>query len=151
MSTLLKRKGLLPGWNDDLFNTERFFSRRLPDFTGMLPSMNFSREPSVNIRETEKEFLIEMAAPGLERKDFKVELENGNLTISTEKEEEQTEAKSNYTRREYSYNSFSRSFTLPDNCEAEKINAKYNNGILQIILPKKEVSATMPAKEIKVS
>ena len=92
-----------------------------------------------------------MAAPGLERKDFKVEVENGMLCISSEKEEESKEEKKNYTRREYSYNSFSRSFTLPDNSLPDKINAKYENGVLHITLPKKEVTVQKLAKEIKVS
>jgi HSP20 family protein len=109
------------------------------------------RVPSVNITENDKEFRIEMAAPGLDKKDFKVEVENGLLCISSEKEEETTEEKKNYTRREYSFNSFSRSFTLPENSLPEKINASYQNGILSIVLPKKEVSVLKTAKEIQVS
>jgi HSP20 family protein len=108
------------------------------------------RVPSVNITENDKDFKIELAAPGLERKDFKVEVENGMLCISSEKEEESKEEKKNYTRKEYSYKGFSRSFTLPDNCMPEKILAKYDNGVLNITLPKKEVTVSKPAKEIKV-
>lgn len=148
MTTLLKRESLLPTWTSDLFETGKFFGTRLFDGDGF----DFAkRVPSVNITENAKEFKIEMAAPGLERKDFKVEVENGVLCISSEKEEESKEEKKNYTRREYSYNSFSRSFTLPDNSLPDKINAKYENGVLNITLPKKEVTVSKPAKEIKVS
>jgi HSP20 family protein len=150
MTTLLKRESLLPTWANDFLETGKFFSPRLFDFDG--DGSDFAkRVPSVNITENEKEFKIEMAASGLERKDFKVEVENGVLCISSEKEEESNEEKKNYTRREYSYNSFSRSFSLPENSLPDKINAKYENGVLKITLPKKEVTVPKPAKEIKVS
>ncbi|MBL0105212.1 MAG: Hsp20/alpha crystallin family protein [Bacteroidetes bacterium] len=92
-----------------------------------------------------------MAAPGMEKKDFHVSVEGGTLTIRSEKKEEIKEKKENYTRREFSYNSFIRSFRLPDNCLPEKIDAKYENGILTLVLPKKEVIAQKAVKEIKVS
>lgn len=150
MTALLKRESLFPTWTNDLLDTRKFFSPRLFDFDG--DGFDFpKRVPSVNITENEKEFSIEMAAPGLEKKDFKVEVENGVLCISSEKEEENNEQKKNYTRREYHYNSFSRSFTLPDNSLPDKINAKYENGVLNITLPKKELTVSKPAKEITVS
>lgn len=150
MTALLKRESLLPTWTNNLFDTGRFLSPQLFNFDR--DRFDFAnRVPSVNITENEKEFKIEMAAPGLERKDFKVEVEDGMLCISSEKKEESKEEKKNYTRREYSYNSFSRSFTLPDNSSPDKINAKYENGVLHISLPKKEVTVSKPAKEIKVS
>ena len=153
MSNLtLSRKSLLPSWTNDLLDTGKFFGPRFWDFNGDFPSSDFAKQiPAVNINETEKEFKIEMAAPGLEKKDFKVEVENGALCISSEKEEESKEEKKNYTRREYSYNSFSRSFTLPENALPDKINAKYENGVLNITLPKKEVTISKPGKEIKLS
>ena len=143
------RKGQLSSWTQDLFDKGNFLSPRFLSSNGDLDFAN--NVPSVNITENEKEYKIEMAAPGLERKDFKVEVENGVLCISSEKEEESKEEKKNYTRREYSYNSFSRSFSLPDNLVPDKINAKYENGVLNITLPKKEVKASKPIKEIKVS
>ena len=150
MKALSKRDNLFPTWSNDLFDPGRFLSPRLFDFSG--DAFDFAnRVPSVNITENEKEFKIEMAAPGLERNDFKVEVEDGVLCISSEKEKESKEEKKNYTRREYSYNSFSRSFTLPDNSSPDKIDAKYENGVLNITLPKKEVTVSKPAKEIKVS
>jgi HSP20 family protein len=107
--------------------------------------------PSVNISETDKEFKIELAAPGLKKEDFKVAVDKGILTISSEKQTEKTEEKKNYWKKEFSYNQFSRSFQLPENTLADKIDAKYENGILNVILPKKEVSVAEPQKEIKVS
>ena len=149
MSTLIKKKSLFPTWADDLFETGNFLSPRFFDFKG---DLNFTNKvPSVNITEDEKEFKIEMAAPGLERKDCKVEVENGVLSISSEKEKESKEEKKNYTHREYSYSSFSRAFTLPENTLPDEINAKYENGVLNITLPKKEVTVSKPVKEIKVS
>lgn len=148
MKALLKKESLLPTWTSDLFDPGRFLSSRFFDGDGFEVA---NRVPSVNITENEKEFSIEMAAPGLEKKDFKLEVDQGILYISSEKEEETKEERKNYTRREYAYTSFSRSFTLPDNCMSDKINAQYDNGILHITLPKKEVTVSKPAKTIKVS
>lgn len=142
---------MFPTWTTGLFDTERFFGPSLPGFDNDFLTDFTSRMPSVNITENDKDYLIEMAAPGLERKDFKVEIENGILFIKSEKKEEVKEENKLFTRREFSYDSFSRSFTLPDNCMPEKIAARYENGILQITLPKKEMTFTKPAQEIKVS
>ena len=150
MATIIKAENFFPAWTGELFDTGKLLNSRLFDLDG--EAFNLAkRVPSVNITENDKEFRIEMAAPGLDKKDFKVEVENGLLCISSEKEEETTEEKKNYTRREYSFNSFSRSFTLPENSLPEKINASYQNGILSIVLPKKEVSVLKTAKEIQVS
>lgn len=152
MTSLVKRGSLLPTWTRNLLDTGRLFNSGLLDFDGDFPSIDLSVSlPSVNVTEDEKQFKLELAAPGLERKDFKVEVDNGLLCICSEKEEEKKEEKKNYTRREYSYKGFSRNFTLPENCLADKIDAKYENGILNITLPKKEVTVTKAAKEIKVS
>ncbi len=94
--------------------------------------------PAVNIKETEDEFAIELAAPGLKKEDFKVNVHEKALTISTQKEKTDTEEKENYTRKEYSYSSFSRSFKLPQTIDIEKIEASYADGILKLLLPKKE-------------
>jgi HSP20 family protein len=114
--------------------------------------MDFSvQAPSVNIIENNKEFKVELAAPGLSKKDFKIEIENRVLSISSEIEEEREEEDENYKRREFSYNSFSRSFQLPEDVLADKIDAKYEGGILKLNIPKKEVTVSKPKKEIKVS
>jgi HSP20 family protein len=106
--------------------------------------------PSVNIRETPKDYLFEVAAPGLERKDFNVELDNHMLKISVEKEDTKEDKENGYFRKEYSFTSFARSFTLPENVKESNIDAKYENGILTVLVPKaKEVTAT-PIKKITV-
>jgi HSP20 family protein len=106
--------------------------------------------PPANVTETKNEFNIELSAPGLKREDFKVEVEDGALVISCEKKEESNSEEKNYTRREFSYNSFYRSFPLPENVLEDKINAKYENGMLKVVLPKKEVSISKPKKAIDV-
>lgn len=149
MSLLVKRNGnLFPSLVNDFFDTDLVLRPSLFDFGGGLLKNNL---PSVNITEDEKTFKFELAAPGLEKKDFKVETDNGTLTISSEKEKESKEEKENYCRKEFSYSSFSRSFQLPDNSLPEKIDAKYENGVLKLTLPKKEVTISKPKKEIKVS
>lgn len=153
MSLLVKRnKAGLPSLVSDFFDSGRLFPSVFDVDSNLL---NFSNEslmiPEANIIENGKDFKIELAAPGLERNDFKVEVNNGVLTISAEKKEEKKEEKENYKRREFSYNSFTRSFTLPENSVPDKIDAKYENGILRITLPKKEVTVSKPAKQIKVA
>jgi len=148
MSLVLKNRSL-PAMMSDFFDTGRMFRPSVFDFDGDL--FDFDQKsimiPDANIIEGEREFKIDLAAPGLEKKDFKVEVHNGNLTISAEKKEETK----NFMRKEFSYNSFSRTFALPDNCMNDKIDAKYENGILHLLLPKKEVTVSKPKKEIKVS
>jgi HSP20 family protein len=107
--------------------------------------------PSANIQEKDDQFILELSAPGLKREDFKIDLEDGVLTISSEKEEEKKDEDKNYKSREFSYSSFSRSFSLPDNTAEDKINAKYTDGILHVTIPKKEARIKKPKKEIKVS
>ncbi len=107
--------------------------------------------PTVNVKETPKEYFVELAAPGLERKDFKVEIDNNVLFISVEKKEEKKEEGKDFTRQEFSFNSFSRSFELPENSKTDKIDAKYVDGLLRLVIPKKEITAEKPKKEIAVS
>lgn len=132
---------------------DKFFEGNLMDWN----SQNFAEVnttlPAVNVLENENEFKIDVAAPGMEKKDFKLNYENGRLTISSEKKSEKEEKKGEVvTRREFSYQSFQRSFTVPENViETEKIAAKYDNGILHVILPKREEVKPKPAKEIKIS
>lgn len=133
---------------DDFFNNDRF----LLDFNGAFPEVNFQNVlPEANIVENNKEYQIELAAPGLDKKDFNIEMKNGMLTISAEREEETKSEDKNYLSREFSYSSLYRSFVLPDNVIDEKIDAKYENGVLKLKLPKSEVSIAEPVKHIKVS
>jgi HSP20 family protein len=94
--------------------------------------------PAANISETDNDFTIALAVPGLSKEDFKIEIENNLLTIFSEKKESKEENTENYTRKEFMVGSFSRSFTLPKSIDTEKIQAQYNNGILNVVLPKKE-------------
>ena len=126
-----------------------FFTRDL--FSWPSSSSTGTSIPKVNIYETEGEFHVEMAAPGMSKDDFKVELDNNMLTISSQKESEINDDKKNYQRREYIYQSFVRTFNLPDSAEAEKINAKYLDGVLNLIIPKKEEAKRKPLKTIKIS
>lgn len=147
MSLLVKRNGnLFPSLVSDFFDTD-LLSPELFNFEGSM----VSKLPSVNITEGDKNFKIELAAPGFEKKDFKIEADNGLLTISSEKEKEDKEETDNYRRREFSYSSFRRSFQLPENSIQDKIEAKYENGVLKLTLPKKEISISKPKKEIKIA
>jgi HSP20 family protein len=148
MSSLIPFR--FPTLTNELFDTG-FFSPRLMDFGDFVGSDWAANVPSVNIAENDTNYMIELAAPGLEKKDFKITMDNGMLMISAEKKEEKKEEKDNYVRKEFSYNKFSRSFRLPENCLFEKIDAKYDNGVLKLMLPKKEMTVTKPMKEIKVS
>ena len=151
MSTLSLKSSLLPGWTNDILDTGTLFGRNLFDFNGDFPGWNLAtRVPTVNIREKDKNYLLEMAVPGMTKNDFHIRVENNMLTISCEKKEETTEKKSDYTRREFSFNSFSRSFNLPENCLPEKVDAKYENGLLMLVVPKKEMTAAKALKEIRV-
>lgn len=94
--------------------------------------------PSVNIMEEKSRFIIDMAAPGLKKEDFKINLDNQTLTISKEMKEENEEVNDNYTRREFGFTSFSRSFRLPKTIVGDQIKADYKDGILSISLPKDE-------------
>jgi HSP20 family protein len=124
---------------NDLFDLE----------TGVIPMRLGVNVPSVNIKETPKEYTLEVAAPGMERKDFHIEVDNHNLKISAEKEEK-TES-NDYSRREYSYNSFCRSFSLPDNIKEGDIDAKYEKGILTIHVPKAKETQFKPVHKIDVT
>lgn len=131
----------------------RFFEGDLMDWNNENFAGSNSTLPAVNVKENDNEYLIEVAAPGLKRGDFKVNYDNGRLTISSEKRVEHEEKDGEkVTRREFSYQSFQRSFTIPETTVAvDKITAKYEDGILHITLPKREEVKPKPAKEIKIS
>lgn len=139
MRTLVKAQCATPANN-------RFF---FDDFFGK-DILNFNQEnlvksqPAVNVKENEKEFSLEVAAPGLQKENFNIEVNEGILTISaeTKTEKSETDEKSRFTRREFSYSTFKRTFTLDEeSVDAENIVAKYENGILNISIPKKVKTA----------
>lgn len=108
--------------------------------------------PKVNIVEDNDNFRVEVAAPGMKKDDFHVELDNDMLTISSEvtHESEDNHNDQRYNRKEFSYHSFKRSFYLPNTVESDKIEAKYNDGILSLVIPKKEEAKRKPVKKISI-
>lgn len=142
--TLLKKNngGLVPF---------RSILSELMDTDGFFPNQHWTKDwvPAVNISETDKNYEIEMAAPGMRKNDFKVAINKGILTVSAERKEEKEEKKKNYTRQEYNYNSFQRSFTLPDDVKEEDVKAHYEDGLLKLTIAKK-AAAVSKTKEIAV-
>lgn len=125
-----KNNSLLPGFND-IFESvlgDRFFSE----------NQRMGSLPPVNIMESNEGYHIELAAPGLRKEDFKINVERDQLSISAETSTENKTEDRRYNRREFKYSSFVRAFTLPDSADAERIQASYNEGVLMINLPKKE-------------
>jgi HSP20 family protein len=109
-----------------------------------------SHMPAVNVKESDKHYEITMAAPGLEKNDFKIDVNGSTLTVSAEKDEKKEEKENGFARKEYSYKSFSRTFTLPEDIMKEKIDANYKNGELILTLPKKEESVKASHQKISV-
>ena len=137
--------------NRNLFPTlfNEFFNRDIFDLANT--SFSDSTLPAVNIKETKDDFIVEVAAPGMNKDDFKIELDNSLLVISSEKEEKNEEVQEGeFTRKEFSYRSFRRTFTLPETIQEDKIKANYKDGVLKITLPKKEEAKEKPKKMIKI-
>lgn len=107
--------------------------------------------PAVNVSEDNEQFQVELSAPGFSREDFKIESDNKMLIISGEYKKENESKEKTFTRREFNYGSFRRTFSMPDTVNDEKIDAKYENGILKITLPKREEAKVKPVKEIRIS
>lgn len=136
---LSRKSDLLPSVFDDFFKPWNEWFGNGGRWTKEL------NVPAVNIEETENEFTVSVAAPGLKKNDFNIDVDGNMLTISSEKEETKEEKDARYTRKEYNYSSFSRSFTLPDDVNKEKIEARYEEGVLKLALPKKEESKKVAA------
>ncbi len=144
--TLVRYQNQLPSLLSHFFDTE----------LDTLSRRNYSETnttlPSVNIKENKDAFEVHVAAPGFDKKDFNIELNNDLLTISSEKKiENETKEGETFTKKEFSYQSFTRSFTLPEMVEGDKITASYKNGILAIAIPKKEEAKPKPIKQIKIA
>ncbi|MCF6366531.1 MAG: Hsp20/alpha crystallin family protein [Bacteroidales bacterium] len=141
--TLIRRNinsPFFPDWMEDFFSGE----------INPLTKSRLSSVPMVNVFENDKSFRIELAAPGMNKEDIKINLENDVLTISADKEVEAEQENENCTKKEYSYFNFTRSFTLPEAADVEKIEAKSANGILKITIMKKEEEIVKPPREIKI-
>ena len=152
MKSLVRTNGnsfsSIPSLLNDFF-TDDWLNSSLMNWRGTGTSM-----PAVNVRESNDNFMIEVAVPGMKRDDFNVELDNNILTISSTKEDNHEEKgrDGEYTRREFSYQAFQRSFSLPEaKVEGGKISAKYTDGILYVTVPKKEEAKVKPARQISVS
>ncbi len=143
------RTGNSPSFPTFSSMVENFF-RDEDDFFNRWGNGRFSL-PAVNVNETKEAFKLEVAAPGMSKKDFKVEVNNGVLCISSESKEEKEEKDESYTRKEFSYRSFKRSFWLPENADADAVKANYRNGILHISIPKTAVEEDAPSKVIEIS
>lgn len=131
-------------WIDNFFDTDLG--------TGLLSNFNTGMTlPAVNIKENDENYFLEVAVPGMKKDDFDVEIDNDILTISAETKSDNETQQDNYTRREFGYASFKRTFTLPDTVESDKIKAKYEDGILNIHIPKREEAKRKPAKRIDIS
>lgn len=135
-----RNRNMLPTFFSDFFDGDT-----------MNYEFNNSTMPAVNIKETKDDFVVEVAAPGMKKDDFKIELDNNLLMISSEKEEKhEDKQEGEYTRKEFMYQSFRRSFTVPKTIEDGKIKATYNDGVLSIHLPKKEEAKQKPKKSISI-
>ena len=143
MIPMLRNSRFLPGFNDEFFGK---------DFMADIFDSSVNKSiPEVNVLENSDSFKIEVAAPGLDKKDFKIDLNNNVLTISSEREAKSEDEKENYIRREFSYSSFQRSFSLPDSVDQDKIKANHKDGILKVEIPKRDQAKEKPKKEIKIS
>ena len=144
MTQIKKSSNLLPGFLSDFFTNDIIYPR--PGF-----AKEFGKwAPAVNITEGEDNFKVMLAAPDFKKVDFEIETVGNVLTISAEKETEKTSSDEQYNRREYYTESFSRSFTLPENVESDKIECDYTNGVLNINIPKKAETKKSNRKQISV-
>lgn len=143
---LVKKSNQVPSLLDRFFDGEMF------DWTNRNFSNTNTTLPSVNIKENADAFTVEVAAPGFDKGDFKLELNHNTLTISSDKKvENETKEGEFFTKREYSYQSFTRSFTLPQIADGERIVASYENGILSVSIPKKEEAKPKPTRTIEIN
>ena len=149
--SIVKRNGWLFNDTPTFFND--FFARDFWNWGLENNSSTNTTIPAINVKETNDNFEVEVAAPGMTKKDFKVELNGNMLTISSEKQNEwQENENERYTRREFSYQSFQRTFQLPkDVVDEDKIQAKYENGLLHLTIPKKEHAKQRPPRMIEIA
>ena len=141
MLPTITRKSFRPFYMSNLFDDDFF-----PVFQNRTSSM-----PAVNIREDEKKYSLELAVPGMDKKDLKIDINEDVLTISSESKNETEENKDGYKRKEFSYSSFCRSFYIPENVNRDKIEANYKDGILTVGLPKQEEEKSKITRQINIS
>jgi len=139
---LMLRNSFLPDIIDE------FFGRNLISDFDFMGGVSI---PAINVVEGKDDFSIEVAVPGLNKKDFKIDVHNNVLTISSEKEHKNEEKNGKYMRKEFSYAAFKRCFSLPDTVAADKVKASHKDGILNIVIPKKEEAKKKEPKQIAIS
>jgi len=141
MLPTIARRSFRPFYVPGFFENDFF-----PVFHNRTSSM-----PAVNISEDEKKYNIELAVPGIDKKDLKIDINDDVLTIQTESKNESDESVDGYRRKEFSYSSFCRSFYIPENVERDKIEANYKDGILTVGLPKQEEEKSKITRQVKIS
>ena len=141
MLPTITRRSFRPFYMPNIFDDDFF-----PVLSNRTSSM-----PAVNIREDEKNYVLDLAIPGIDKKDLKIDMNEDVLTISSETKNESEESKDGYKRKEFSYSSFSRSFYIPENVNREKIEANYKDGILTVSLPKQEEEKNKITRKIEIS
>ena len=140
MNLIKSQKPLFPSLVDEFLKND--WQVNVPSFSTTVPA--------VNIKETDTAFHLDLAAPGKQKSDFEVEIDDNVLSISSKTSEEKKCTAEKYTRMEYSYNSFRRTFTIPDSVNLTKIEANYSEGILSVILPKRKEALPQPKKVVKI-
>jgi HSP20 family protein len=140
MLPLIARRSFRPYFMPDFFKDDLF--QLIPDRT--------SSEPALNIKENEKSYVLELAVPGIDRKDLKIDINDDVLTISSETKNEKEENRDGYRRKEFSYSSFCRSFYIPENANTEKIEASYKDGVLTVGIPKQEEEKTKITRQVNI-
>jgi HSP20 family protein len=141
MLPTIARRSFRPFYMPDIFDDDFF-----PVFSNKSASM-----PAVNIREDEKNFTLDLAIPGIDKKDLTIDMNENVLTISCEKSKESEDKHNGYKRKEFSYSAFSRSFYVPENVTGEKIEANYKDGVLTVTLPKKNEEKNQITRKIEIS
>jgi HSP20 family protein len=141
MLPTISKRSFRPFYMPNLFDDDFF-----PVLTNRTSSM-----PAVNIREDEKNYFLDLAIPGIDKKDLKIDINEDVLTISSETKNENEESRDGYKRKEFSYSSFCRNFFIPENVEREQIEANYKDGILSVALPKQKEEKNKITREVKIS
>ena len=143
--TPIKHNDPFLGMLDDIFQTDWHGGR-------LAQNREFKSTPAVNIKEEGERFLVELAAPGMKKEDFQIDIDHNVLTISaeTKQEEEHKDEKGHYTRKEFNYSAFKRAFTLPETVESDRIEASYIDGLLSIHIPKREEAKQKPVRSIAI-
>ena len=155
MTTLTKRSTLLPSlMDDDNLGFPTNFMEADWGFPTRLFNTPFFRNanlPAVNIKDNAKSYDLELAVPGYKKDELKVNVQDGVLTISSEKQKESEEDKNGYTRREFSYRSFERSFQLPETVDADNVKASFTDGVLKLSIPKTKALPERKGKEVRIA